>query len=32
MADERMNPGPEEERPFDARRMIYGGFVPIVEA
>lgn len=32
MADERMNPGPEEERPFDAKRMIYGGFVPIVEA
>ena len=32
MADKRMNPGPEEERPFDAKRMIYGGFVPIVEA
>lgn len=32
MADERMNPGPEEERPFDSKRMIYGGFLPIVEA
>lgn len=32
MADERMRPEPEEERPFDGMRMIYGGFAPIVEA
>lgn len=32
MADERMKPEPEEERPFDGKRMIYGGFAPIVEA
>lgn len=32
MADPRMQPEPEEARPFDGMRMIYGGFAPIVEA
>jgi uncharacterized protein YbaA (DUF1428 family) len=32
MADERMRPEPEEARPFDGMRMIYGGFTPIIEA
>ncbi|WP_374526163.1 DUF1428 domain-containing protein [Sphingopyxis sp.] len=31
MADERMKPD-ESNMPFDGKRMIYGGFVPIVEA
>ena len=31
MADERMKPDGSEV-PFDGKRMIYGGFVPIVEA
>ncbi len=31
MADERMKPD-EQNMPFDGKRMIYGGFVPIVEA
>lgn len=31
MADERMKPDPENN-PFDGKRMIYGGFAPIVEA
>jgi uncharacterized protein YbaA (DUF1428 family) len=31
MADERMN-GDMAEMPFDASRMIYGGFRPLVEA
>ena len=30
MADPRMQPG-ENEMPFDGKRMIYGGFVPIVD-
>ena len=32
MADPRMTPEPAEDRPFDGMRMIYGGFVPILEA
>jgi uncharacterized protein YbaA (DUF1428 family) len=31
MADERMKPG-EEPMPFDGKRMIYGGFAPILDA
>ena len=31
MTDERMKPDPDNN-PFDGARMIYGGFVPIVEA
>nr|WP_228765733.1 DUF1428 domain-containing protein [Sphingopyxis solisilvae] len=31
MADERMQPDGSEV-PFDGKRMIYGGFIPIVEA
>ena len=31
MADERMNT-PSAEMPFDGKRMIYGGFTPIVDA
>jgi uncharacterized protein YbaA (DUF1428 family) len=31
MADERMKPDPDNT-PFDGKRMIYGGFAPIVEA
>ena len=30
MADPRLHPGPEGI-PFDGKRMIFGGFVPIVE-
>ena len=30
MEDPRMNPGPEP-MPFDGKRMIFGGFVPIVD-
>jgi len=29
MKDERLNPGPD--RPFDGKRMIFGGFTPIVD-
>ena len=32
MADPRMVPEPPEKRPFDGMRMIYGGFVPILDA
>lgn len=31
MADERMDPG-DQTMPFDGKRMIYGGFMPLVEA
>jgi uncharacterized protein YbaA (DUF1428 family) len=31
MADERMKPD-EASMPFDGKRMIYGGFTPIVDA
>jgi uncharacterized protein YbaA (DUF1428 family) len=30
MADPRMQPG-KGDMPFDGKRMIYGGFVPIVD-
>jgi len=29
MKDERLNPGPD--RPFDGKRMIFGGFTPIID-
>ena len=31
MADSRMQPEPGAEMPFDGRRMIFGGFDPIVD-
>ena len=31
MADPRMNPG-QHEMPFDGKRMIYGGFAPLLDA
>jgi uncharacterized protein YbaA (DUF1428 family) len=31
MADERMKPD-QENMPFDGKRMIYGGFAPLVDA
>ena len=31
MEDERMKPGANGEMPFDGKRMIYGGFAPILD-
>jgi uncharacterized protein YbaA (DUF1428 family) len=31
MADPRLHPEPGVDMPFDGKRMIYGGFTPIVE-
>jgi uncharacterized protein YbaA (DUF1428 family) len=32
MADPRMQPGPGDKDLFDGKRMVYGGFVPILDA
>ena len=29
--DERMEMQPDTEIPFDGKRMVYGGFVPVVD-
>jgi uncharacterized protein YbaA (DUF1428 family) len=31
MEDPRMKPSPENPMPFDGKRMIFGGFVPILD-
>jgi uncharacterized protein YbaA (DUF1428 family) len=32
MEDERMKPSADQEMPFDGKRMVYGGFAPILDA
>ncbi|MFA6117861.1 MAG: DUF1428 domain-containing protein [Sphingomonas sp.] len=32
MEDERMKPSADAEMPFDGKRMVYGGFAPILDA
>jgi uncharacterized protein YbaA (DUF1428 family) len=32
MEDERMKPSGDQEMPFDGKRMVYGGFAPILDA
>jgi uncharacterized protein YbaA (DUF1428 family) len=29
--DERMEMPPDTEMPFDGKRMVYGGFVPVLD-
>jgi uncharacterized protein YbaA (DUF1428 family) len=32
MEDERMKPSADQEMPFDGKRMVYGGFAPVLDA